>query len=184
MQDPLNFIINSRLGPAAKHTYQWVIEFLDELLETKLCGVMLEQGGPCGHCLGFSISIHILHGEIKFVRLEENEQIHQYGRIPEHSFRCKIYKLFVNIVRQECAKVELGSGLLVGGENGKKSQNRFIYPLIRIVTQQGTQGRDDLVSFSRKHGKMIRGICSEELSGWWEEKLKYLSSLGESHLLV
>ena len=89
------------------------------------------------HCLGSTISIHLLHGKSKFVRLEENEQVHQYGIILEHAFRGKIDKLFVNIVFQERAKVKLGSGLLIDGENGQKYQNGFIYPLVRIITQQG-----------------------------------------------
>jgi hypothetical protein len=137
MQDPLNFIINPRLEPAAKNTYHWVIEFLDELVETELCGVMLEQEGPCGYCLGFAISVHLLHEKRKFVRLEENKQVRKYRTVLEHAFRDKIDKLFMNIVRQERAEVELGSGLLISGENGQKSQNGFIYPLIRIITQQG-----------------------------------------------
>jgi hypothetical protein len=78
MQDPLNFIINPRFGPAAKHTYHWVIELLYELLETKFCGIILEQGGPYGYCLGFSISVHILHGKRNFFLLEENEQVRQH----------------------------------------------------------------------------------------------------------
>ena len=78
MQDPLNIIINPRFGPAAKYNFHWVIELLDELLEIELCGVMLEQGGPCGYCLGSAISVHLLHGKRKFVCLEENEQVCQY----------------------------------------------------------------------------------------------------------
>jgi hypothetical protein len=118
MKDPLNFIIYPRLGPTAKHTYHWVVELINELLETELCGGMLEQGGPCGHRLGSTISIHLLHGKNEFVFLEENEQVCQYGRVPEHAFRSEIYKLFLNIVRQERAEVELGSGLLIGREDG------------------------------------------------------------------
>jgi hypothetical protein len=95
-----------------------MIELINDLLETELCGVILEQGGPCGHYLGSTISIHLLHGKSKFVLLEENEQVCQYGRITEHAFRGEIDELFMNIVRQECAEVELGSGLLISGENG------------------------------------------------------------------
>jgi hypothetical protein len=47
----------------------WVIELLNELLETKLCGVILNKGGPCGYCLGSSISIHLLHEKRKFCPL-------------------------------------------------------------------------------------------------------------------
>jgi len=137
MQDPLNFIINPRLEPAAKHTYHWVIEFLDELVEIELCGVMLEQGGPCGYILGSAISVHLLHEKRKFVLLEENKQVCKYRTVPEHAFCDEIDKLFMNIVRQERAEVKLGCGLLIGGENGQKSQNGFIYLLIRIITQQG-----------------------------------------------
>jgi hypothetical protein len=91
---------------------------INELLETKLCGVKLEQGGPCGHCLGSTISIHLLHGKNEFVRLEEDEQVRQYGRVSEHAFHGENHELFVNIVRQECAEVELGGGLLIGRKYG------------------------------------------------------------------
>jgi hypothetical protein len=118
MQDPLNFIIYLRLRPAAKNSYNWVVEMINELLETELCGVMLEKGGRCGHCLGSTISIHLLHGKNEFVCLEENEQVHHYGRVSEHAFHDEIYKLFMNIVRQEHVEVKLGSGLLIGREDG------------------------------------------------------------------
>jgi hypothetical protein len=75
MQDPLNFIIYPRLRPVAKNTYHWVVKLINEHLETKLCGVNLEKGGPCGHCMGSTISIHILHGKNEFVFLEEDEQV-------------------------------------------------------------------------------------------------------------
>ena len=118
MQDPLDFIVYPRLGPTAKHTHHRVVELINELLEAKLCGVVLEQVGPCHHCLGSAISIHILHGKNEFVRLEEDEQVCQYGRVSEHAFRGEIHEPFMNIVRQECDEVELGSGLLIGGQNG------------------------------------------------------------------
>jgi hypothetical protein len=78
MQDPLNFIINPRFGPVAKHTYHWVIELLYKLIETEFCGIMLEQGGLCSYFLGSAISIHLLHGKSNFFYLEENEQVCQY----------------------------------------------------------------------------------------------------------
>jgi hypothetical protein len=56
--------------------------------------------------------------------------------------------------------------------------------LIRIVTKQGTQGRNDLISFGGEHGRRVRGIGGREWSGSGEEKLKYLSSLRESHFLI
>ena len=95
-----------------------MVELIDELLETEFRGVMSEQGSPCGYCLGSAISVHLLHGKNKFVRLEEDEQVRQYGRVLEHAFHGDIYKLFMNIVHQERAEVKLGSGLLIGGENG------------------------------------------------------------------
>jgi hypothetical protein len=79
MQDPLNFIVYSRLGPTAKHTHHRVAELINELLEDELCGFVLEQGGLCCHCLGSAISIHLLHGKNEFVCLEEDEQVCQYG---------------------------------------------------------------------------------------------------------
>jgi hypothetical protein len=118
MQDPLNFIIYPRLGPAAKHTYHWVVELIYEFLETELCRVMLEQGGPCSHCLGSTIFIHLLHGKNEFVCLEENEQLHKYGRVPKHAFHGEIHKLFMNIVFQECVEIKLGGGLLIDREDG------------------------------------------------------------------
>jgi hypothetical protein len=70
------------------------------------------------HFLGYTISIHLLHGKNEFIRLEENEQVRHYGRVLEHAFHGKIHKLFMNIVHQERAKIELGGGLLIGREYG------------------------------------------------------------------
>ena len=75
VQDSLDFVIYSRLGPAAQHTYHRVVELIDERLETVLCGVVLEQGSPCCDCLRFTIFIHLLHGKTKFIHLEEDEQV-------------------------------------------------------------------------------------------------------------
>jgi hypothetical protein len=95
-----------------------VVELINELLEAELCGVVLEQGGPCCHCLGSTISIHLLHGKHEFVRLEEDKQVRQYGRIYEHAFSGEIHELFINIVCQKSAEIKLGGGLFIGRENG------------------------------------------------------------------
>jgi hypothetical protein len=56
--------------------------------------------------------------------------------------------------------------------------------LIRIVPKQGTQGGNNLISFGGKQRRRVRGIGGQEQSGSGEEKLNYLSSLWESHLLI
>jgi hypothetical protein len=56
--------------------------------------------------------------------------------------------------------------------------------LVKIVTKQGTKGRNDLISFGGEHGRRVRGIGGRELSGSGEEKLEYLSSLREGHFLI
>jgi hypothetical protein len=56
--------------------------------------------------------------------------------------------------------------------------------LVRIVTKQGTQGRNDLISFGGEQGRRVRGVGGRELSRSGEEKLKYLSSLRKDHFLI
>jgi hypothetical protein len=75
MQDSLDFVIYSRLGHVAQHTYHRAVELIDEPLETVLCGFVLEQGSPCCDCLRFTIFIHLLHGKTKFICMEEDKQV-------------------------------------------------------------------------------------------------------------
>jgi hypothetical protein len=56
--------------------------------------------------------------------------------------------------------------------------------LVRIVTKQGTKGRNDLVSFGGEHGRRVRGIGGREWSRSGEENLEYLSPLREGHFLI
>jgi hypothetical protein len=118
MQDSLDFVIYSKLGPAAQHAYHRVVEKVDECLEAILYGVMLQQRGPCCDCLRPSIYVHILHEKDKFICSKENKHICQYRRVSEHSFHAKIHELFMNIVYYEGAEIKLGGGLFINGENG------------------------------------------------------------------
>jgi len=74
----MNFVSNPGFGSTADHTQHWVVELIDDLLETEFCGVMSKQGSPCGYCLLSAISVHLLHRKRKFVCLEEHEQVCQY----------------------------------------------------------------------------------------------------------
>ena len=98
MQDSLDFVVYSRLGPATEHAYHGVVEQINECLEAILCGVMLHQRGPCCDWLRPSVCVHLLHGKTKFTCLKVNKHVRQYKRVSEHAFRAKIHELSVNIV--------------------------------------------------------------------------------------
>ena len=75
MQDSLDFVIYSRLGPATQHAYHRVVEKIDECFEAIFCGVMLKQRSPRCDWLGPFVCIHLLHGKCKLIRLEKDEQV-------------------------------------------------------------------------------------------------------------
>jgi hypothetical protein len=68
--------------------------------------------------LRVTILIQLLEGEGEFVYFEKEEQVHKYQRIPEHTFYGKIEELFMDVVGQKLAIVELCSSLFFSGENG------------------------------------------------------------------
>ena len=78
MQDSLDFIVYSRLRLAAQHDYHRVVEQIDECLESILCGVMLQERGPCCDWMRPSICIHLLHGKTKFICLKVDKHVCQY----------------------------------------------------------------------------------------------------------
>jgi len=50
--------------------------------------------------------------------LEKYEHVCQYRGILEHALYRKLEELLMNVVDQKLAKIELCSGLLLGGEYG------------------------------------------------------------------
>ena len=113
MQNSLDFVVYSWLRPATQHAYHQVIEKIYESFEAILCGVMLQQRSPCGDWLRPSICVHLMHGETELISLKVNENVCQYRRISEHALCAKIHELFVNIVSQEGAIIELRCGLFI-----------------------------------------------------------------------
>ena len=109
----LDLFIYSWLRPAAQHAYHRLVKLINESFEVVFSRVTLQKRSSCCDWLGPSICVHLLHGETKFFGLKVNEHVCQYGRISEHALCGKIHELFVNIIDQEGAVVELRCGLFI-----------------------------------------------------------------------
>jgi hypothetical protein len=70
----------------------------------------------------------------------------------------------MDIICQEGPVVELCGWLLVVREDGQKTQDGLIHPLIRIVSKKGTQRRYNLIPFGGKHRRGVRGVGGREWS--------------------
>jgi hypothetical protein len=75
VQNSPDFVIYSWLRHATQHTYHRVVKLINERCEVVFDGIVFQKGCPRCDWLWLPVGVHLLHGEIKPVRLEIYEHV-------------------------------------------------------------------------------------------------------------